>query len=55
MAEWRDLVKSLTKKHKGKPLAAILIEARKQYSKIKTKVNSKISKKSKKSRMTRRR
>ena len=48
MAEWRDLVKRLTKKHKGKPLAAILVEARKQYSKMKK--NTTMKSKSKRNR-----
>jgi len=48
MAEWRDLVRRLTKKHKGKPLAAILTEARKQYNK--SKKNNKSTKKTKRRR-----
>lgn len=35
MSEWSNLVKKLCKQHPGKPLGAILVEAKKQYKKTK--------------------
>ncbi len=40
MSEWSNLVAKLCKQHPGKPLGAILVEAKKQYKKSKGQVKS---------------
>ena len=40
MSEWSNLVAKLCKQYPGKPLGAILVEAKKQYTKSKGAVKS---------------